>query len=61
MHTLETTDLVQLLIDRMHEMVDEERLGIMQDINEQFCSHCGSYHGDRGRPCQCWNDERCQR
>lgn len=52
MHSL-TDDLVE----RMKCLPESARVNWMAKIGDYFCRHCGTYHADKNRPCQCWNDE----
>ena len=46
-------DLMKKIKSNFRKLTDEDRLEIFSD----YCSHCGMYHKDEPRGCQCWNDE----
>ena len=49
--------LINFILDKMKEFSAEDRLDVLFHIEEQYCPHCGYFHGDRDNKCQCWNDE----
>lgn len=56
-HESSSGRLAHKLVGDILEMTDAERLNAFAIIKASYCLECGSYHGDRPRQCQCWNDE----
>ena len=43
------------ILAMLSQMTDEQRVQVMEAIQDRYCQHCG--RKDEGRMCQCWNDE----
>lgn len=56
-HESRSGRVADAFVGAVREMTNEERLNAFTIIKASYCIHCGRYHGDDWRGCQCWNDE----
>lgn len=47
---------LKALLACMSAMTNDGRIDVFDHLMGAYCEHCGTEQ-DRGRRCQCWNDE----
>jgi hypothetical protein len=48
---------VHQALEAMAKMSDEDRVKFIAELCGAYCQDCGRKQ-PKGKPCQCWNDER---